>query len=70
MSVVDPEIEVIDQLVRALRGLEHRQQRRVIHYLAERFDVYNPNQSDINQNGIGNLCDPDQDGDGVQNSCG
>src|SRR5208282_5910918 len=30
--------------------------------------VYNPDQSDINHNGIGDACDPDIDGDGVLNA--
>jgi hypothetical protein len=30
--------------------------------------VYNPDQSDINHNGIGDACDPDMDGDGVLNA--
>ena len=30
--------------------------------------VYNPDQKDMNKNGIGDLCDPDIDGDGILNS--
>ena len=31
-------------------------------------NVPNPDQSDINHNGIGDACDPDMDGDGVLNA--